>query len=102
MTIHDNALVTVYQFPGGVKNKFYDTRLLVKQDLFHVVPRSVVILMYAGKVKNNRNAHFREIVVIRTIVKTVRIFRVIERIIQLVIDGFFVRVLANLMQKIRQ
>ena len=65
-----------------MKNQPSDFCCLAIHNLLRVVARTMVIFMNAAEIENHRYVVFGEVVVIRSVVKTIGIIRGIKRVIQ--------------------
>ncbi len=95
--IYFYSLFAVGNLPGGEKNQSGYLFDLVEIDFIHVVGGLVVVFVYAIEVEDHRHLVFSEVIVIRPVVESVRIGRVIVGIIELQVREFPVSLVAEYM-----
>ena len=81
--IQANPVRSVRQFPYSMKCEPRNLLRFFKHDLVRGITRAVIIFMHTGEIKNGRDALFRKIVMIGTVVKAIRIIFGIIGVIQI-------------------
>ena len=91
--VYNYAVTAVRDCPGGIKYELCPVGQKVIIDLVWGIAGSVVIIMGAIKIENDRDIVLREVVMVASVVKPIGIILVIIGVIQLnvgvlVIDSF--------------